>query len=74
VIIALNMVDVAKHSGININVEKLSGLLGVTVIPTIGSKGIGIRDLKNVLRSEIKTSPAGRKWKLPRVVQQEQKS
>jgi ferrous iron transport protein B len=72
VIIALNMVDVAKHSGININVEKLSGLLGVTVIPTIGSKGIGIRDLKNVLRSEIKTSPAGRKWKLPRVVQQEQ--
>ena len=70
-IVALNMIDVAKNSGMNIDVAKLSGLLGVQIIPTIGSKRIGIIELKKALRSEFKISPAVRKWRLPEIVQQE---
>ncbi|MCX8176139.1 MAG: ferrous iron transporter B, partial [Candidatus Bathyarchaeota archaeon] len=41
-VIALNQVDVAKKKGIKINVEKLERLLGIPVIPTIATKGVGI--------------------------------
>lgn len=34
-VICLNMMDVAKKSGLSIDVEKLSAILGVKVIPTI---------------------------------------
>ncbi len=44
-IIALNMVDVAKNRGVHINAEKLSELLGVPVIPTICNKGKGAQEL-----------------------------
>ncbi len=38
-VIALNMIDSAKRKGININVDKLSKLLGVSVVPTVANKG-----------------------------------
>jgi len=38
-VIALNMIDSAKRKGININIEKLSKLLGVAVVPTVANKG-----------------------------------
>ena len=41
VCIALNMMDVAKKRGIEINAEKLSTLLGVPVVPTIARTGKG---------------------------------
>ena len=41
VTIALNMMDVAKKRGIDIDVEKLSQLLNVPVIPTIARSGEG---------------------------------
>jgi ferrous iron transport protein B len=43
--IALNMGDVAKKRGIEIDIEKLSILLGVPVIPTIARSGKGKEDL-----------------------------
>ncbi|WP_457550658.1 ferrous iron transport protein B [Archaeoglobus sp.] len=45
-IVVLNMVDIAKNRGIKIKSEKLSEILGVPVIETIASKGIGIDRLK----------------------------
>ena len=45
VCIALNMIDVAKKRGIEINAEKLSTLLGVPVIPTIARSGKGKKEL-----------------------------
>jgi ferrous iron transport protein B len=45
VCIALNMVDVAKSRGIEINVSRLASLLGVPVVPTIARKGKGQRAL-----------------------------
>jgi ferrous iron transport protein B len=41
-IIALNQIDMAKKKGIEINVERLSEILGIPVTPTIAIKGVGI--------------------------------
>jgi len=45
VCIALNMVDVAKKRGIEIDIEKLSTLLGIPVIPTVARSGLGKKEL-----------------------------
>jgi len=45
VCIALNMMDVAKKRGIEININRLSSLLGVPVVPTIARKGEGKKEL-----------------------------
>jgi len=44
-IVVLNMMDIAKMKGMEINVAKLSKILGVPVIPMIAVKGIGVEDL-----------------------------
>ncbi|MGE4284642.1 MAG: ferrous iron transport protein B [Clostridia bacterium] len=46
-IIALNMMDEVKASGMDINIKKLSGLLGVPIISTIALKGQGLDEIKN---------------------------
>lgn len=70
-IIALNMIDVAEHAGIGIDVDELSKALGVRVVPTIGSKRIGIDKLRTALRTAFAVSPAARQWKLPEAVREE---
>ena len=45
-LIVLNMMDLAKGKGIEIDSEKLSNKLGVPVLETIAAKGIGISELK----------------------------
>ncbi len=52
-IIALNMIDVARGRSITIDHKRLSELLGVAVIPTNGKKGVGIEEL---LQSAIDTA------------------
>jgi ferrous iron transport protein B len=44
-VIALNMMDDVKRKGLHIDIAKLSDILGVPVIPTIGRKGEGIFEL-----------------------------
>jgi len=44
-ILALNQIDMANKKGINVDVGKLEELLGVSVIPTVATKGIGIFQL-----------------------------
>ncbi|MFX1513092.1 MAG: ferrous iron transport protein B [Promethearchaeota archaeon] len=41
-IVLINQVDIAESKGITIDYEKLEGLLGIPVIPTIATKGIGM--------------------------------
>lgn len=48
-IIALNLWDEAKHTGIEINIIKLEEILGVNVIPTVAITGEGIKELVNRL-------------------------
>jgi ferrous iron transport protein B len=45
VIVALNMVDEARHEGIQIDVEALEKELGVPVVPTVAVSGRGVSEL-----------------------------
>lgn len=45
IIIALNMMDVAEKRGMKVDVAKLSGELGVPVIPIVATKNEGLKDL-----------------------------
>ena len=58
VVVALNMMDVAKKRGFNIDVKKLSKLLGVPVVPMVASKKEGIKELKETV---VKSSGKKRK-------------
>ncbi len=48
-VVALNMIDVARDEGVEIEWRKLSRLLGVPVIPTIAITGYGINELINAI-------------------------
>ncbi|MCG2795401.1 MAG: ferrous iron transport protein B, partial [Actinomycetia bacterium] len=54
VIAALNMMDVAESRGIDINIELLSELLGLPVVPIVGLRNRGTDDLKGVMAAVIK--------------------
>ena len=71
VVIALNMIDVAQREGLIIDVQKLSAELGVKIIPTVGSKSIGIDELKAVIANHVEPSRKSRQWILPEPVQRE---
>ncbi len=57
VVVALNMIDVATHQGLKIDVQALSRKLGLPVIPIQANKGRGIEELKNAL-SQVLRKPA----------------
>jgi len=54
-IVALNMVDEARHKGIEINIEALEKALGVPVVPTVALSGRGIKNLVNRLKEARKS-------------------
>jgi len=60
-IIALNLMDVAQSKGIRIDVEKLSEILGVPVIPMVAVTGSGIdklvKTIIDVFEGRIRLSP-----------------
>src|SRR4030042_1374305 len=47
VILALNMIDLAKKKGIEIDHKKLQSILNAPVVPTIASHGSGLTDIIN---------------------------
>ncbi|MFQ6038482.1 MAG: FeoB small GTPase domain-containing protein, partial [Candidatus Aminicenantales bacterium] len=52
-VIALNMMDVAERKGLRIDVDKLSESLGVPVIPTIATRGRGVKELLDAVLSVL---------------------
>lgn len=52
-VIALNMVDVAKRRGICLDKEKLTRLLGVPVVETVGHRGLGTHELLTTCREVV---------------------
>lgn len=46
-VLALNMSDVARQRGLEFDLELLSKLLGVPIVPTVGHKGTGKAELLN---------------------------
>jgi ferrous iron transport protein B len=53
-IVALNMMDVAESRGVTIDVDLLSELLGVPVVPMISLRNRGTEDLKEVVAQAIR--------------------
>ena len=70
VIICLNMIDVAKQMGLEIDVKALERELGVPVIPTIAAKGKGIDDLRARLQQPAPKLPV-RRWRVPEAIKTE---
>jgi ferrous iron transport protein B len=56
VILAVNMIDVAKDKGFIIHFDKLEKELGIKVIPMIGRKAVGIHELKDAVVSTHKSA------------------
>lgn len=57
VLVALNKIDLAEEEGIKIDPKKLEDALGVPVIPTVASKGIGIEELKKGIKENAGRKP-----------------
>jgi len=59
VVVAMNMTDIAKQRGIQIDTEQLAKALGVRVVPLQANRKIGIDDLKRALvAAGTDTAPA----------------
>ena len=57
-IIALNQMDIAKKKGIEIEPENLEKLLGIPVIPTVATKGVGLFQLLEKAVEAVEKGPA----------------
>lgn len=61
VVVCVNLMDEAKRKKINVNLKKLSEILGVPVVGTTARSGKGLEELKNTIEKvttgEIKTNP-----------------
>jgi len=57
IVIALNMIDIARDRGDQIDVDKLSNLLEIPIVPTVGSTSEGIEELLDEAIEEIKKGP-----------------
>jgi ferrous iron transport protein B len=44
-VLAINLADISKKKGININYNLLGEILGLPVVPTIATKGIGVHEI-----------------------------
>ncbi len=72
-VIALNMVDIARRKGILIDSAKLSSELGVPVVETVGIKPNGVRSLAELL-DRVATPAAERPralWRKPSAAESE---
>lgn len=65
-VIALTMVDETEKNGLNIDTEKLSQMLGVSVIAVTASTGRGLDELAEAVKANI-----GKKTKVPERLQAE---
>jgi ferrous iron transport protein B len=68
-VVALNMMDIARRRGLNLSAERLSKQLGVPVIPVVGHKKQGIAELKAAI-SQAAVAPMP-EWPLPESMQEE---
>ncbi|HJX03047.1 MAG TPA: ferrous iron transport protein B [Dehalococcoidia bacterium] len=62
-IVALNMMDVAKQQGMQVDTAALSRALNVPVIPIVASKNQGLDDLLRALTDEVAHPPYWRNLK-----------
>jgi len=56
-VVALNMMDVAKERGTEIDLEGLSSRLGCPVVPLVAAEGEGVTALKQAIQQAVKDQP-----------------
>ncbi|MCK4598528.1 ferrous iron transporter B, partial [Candidatus Bipolaricaulota bacterium] len=59
-VIVLNMMDVARGRGFRIAPDELSQQLGAAVVPTVGNKGKGKRELHEAIWETCRNRESGR--------------
>jgi ferrous iron transport protein B len=57
VVLAFNMSDVAKQRGLEFDLEEMARLLGVAIVPTVGSRGEGIQELMKAAVAAARAEP-----------------
>lgn len=66
-VIALNMYDMTKSRGIVYDVDEMSKLLNVPVVPTVGNKSTGITELLDAIAKQVdKPTPEYQKVTYPK--------
>jgi ferrous iron transport protein B len=69
-IVALNQMDVAKGKGITIDVPELQKSLGVPVIPTVATKGVGLSKLLDKALKIAKTKKPAKSLRYGREIEE----
>jgi ferrous iron transport protein B len=69
-IVALNQMDVAKGKGITIDVPELQKSLGVPVIPTVATKGVGLSKLLDKALKVAKTKKSAKPRRYGREIEE----
>ncbi len=76
-VLACNMMDLLKQAGHHLDLDKLSGRLGVPVIPTIGPRGQGMNAVRESLEAaclpDAASPPRQRAWTLSEPAEREVK-
>ncbi len=62
-VIALNMIDVARQQGMKIDAKALAGVLNLPVIPIVANKNQGLNELLASIEEEYKRPPGSREVK-----------
>jgi len=69
IVLAVNMIDLAKQKGIRVDCERIGRQLGITAVPIIASSGHGLDELRAALTAAIDELPPERPMLLPAVHQ-----
>lgn len=64
-VVALNMWDEARQKGVEVDADALSALLGVPVVPTVATEGVGVDDLRDEITGARATSTETIRKRLP---------
>jgi ferrous iron transport protein B len=67
-VVALNQADAAEADGIRIDIVELINELGVTVIPTVATKGHGIERLRHAIARARELPLPARRFELPATI------
>ncbi len=62
VVLALNMMDVARQRGVEIDVEALTTATGMPVVPTVATSGEGLQQLVEAVRTARSTATPSTQW------------
>lgn len=69
IVVALNQSDEARANGLSVDADRLSALLGVPVIPTVATKGQGVREVREAIARAFDTTPPVRDPDLERLLE-----